>query len=128
METREEKRKILMSPKEFALIPKPSIEFYGEVIDGLVDPQHLSIQEVSDGLFAGIISHPAICYKDVPLWRTMIPLEAIRILVPIPFEEEDYKEPYMLVCQDVFGDLYTYGNWDTLEDMKRWLENPVALY
>ena len=63
-----------------------------------------------------------ICYMDIPLWRTSVGLEQVEI-------ELHYDgESYSLICKDQFGDMFTYGEWSTMEEAQAWLDNPVALY
>lgn len=50
------------------------------------------------------------------------------VFVAEPEVNEEYSEPYMLLCKDSEDDYYTYGNWDTLDELKEWLRNPVSLY
>jgi hypothetical protein len=38
------------------------------------------------------------------------------------------KDPYTLVCRDTFDDYYTYGCWDTMDEVNAWLENPTTIY
>lgn len=70
-----------------------------------------------------------IFYKDVPLWSTVAPLEVLDIFLynPTEIREEDGDdfEPYSLFCVDQFGDIYTWGMWQTEKEARAWLENPT---
>ena len=93
-----------------------------------VDKSRLSIGVCFDFLIG-----PSDCvyYDDVPLWRTVAPLEDLDIYLydPTPYRNRgEDSEPYSLVCVDPFGDIYTYGSWSTLEEAKDWLANPIPLY
>ena len=69
---------------------------------------------------------PCIHYDDLPLWRTAVGLDQLEIFLydPKPLKDEGYS----LFCRDSFGDIYTYGMWETLEDAKAWLDKPTRLY
>jgi hypothetical protein len=66
-----------------------------------------------------------ICYKEVPLWLSI----NLDVAIFLAISEETEEEPICLVCIDKeFEDIYTYGNWDTLEEAEEWLKNPKMLY
>lgn len=117
------KKEILATPEEFAQIPKPEGELRFPVIREYIDPQMLTLQN-------NWAWGPMIYYGEVPLWRTLYPLEAIDVFIPQPCQDSEGEdtEPYMLCCRDKFGDIFCYGQWDTLEDMVSWLKTPKALY
>lgn len=119
----------LMTAQDLAMTPKPAI------------PEHIKLCEVqpdkSKFSLTAFDGSPCIFYGNVPIWRSQYPLEAIDFFIPEPEEyEEEYaldeyrvvKEPYTLMCIDSWTDLYTYGNWETLEELKAWLKNPKSLY
>ena len=91
-----------------------------------VDQEKLSVQ-IREDLFG---EAACVCYGDVPLWRTVAGLNDLDIFLydPTEYREMGEEEPYSLFCVDSFGDVYTYGMWDTLEDALAWLEEPKQLY
>lgn len=126
----------VVSPEEFVNIPKADLpEYLKEIPDLTIDLKDMSVgvwTEEIDSHFLGY-SQYYIEYKGIPLWRTILPLEKIRIVLPEPsiIDEEDPnsgKEPYTIICIDRFGDFYTYGYWKTLEELKAWLKSPKSLY
>ena len=66
-----------------------------------------------------------IFYKDVPLWRTGVPLHELEIFL---YDGSKAGETFTLMCKDCFDDYFAYGMWSTLEEAMQWLENPVQLY
>lgn len=107
----------IISGEELALIPKPASSSRWTKVEGEVNIDQFSV--------CSFRNQPCICYKDVPLWRTMLPIEEIDIFLAPPGDD---NEPYVLICLDVFGDAYTYGCWRTLEQARAWLSVPKALY
>jgi|LFRM01.1.fsa_nt_gb hypothetical protein len=92
-------------------------------VKNAVKREHLSIRS-----FGGSV---VIFYKDIPLWRTAVPLQDLDIFLYDPSfyrERGETEEPYSLFCVDKYDDIYTYGTWPTLEEAMAWLENPVDLY
>ena len=87
-------------------------------VEDALDQSRFSVKE-KDG--------PCICYDDVPLWRTGVPLEATEIFLYDPTGCEE-PEPYTLMCRDGYDDIYTYGDWETMEDVMAWLDKPTRLY
>lgn len=70
-----------------------------------------------------------LCRKDVPLIRMGCDLDEIDIYLLGGEIEDGEKEPYIFAVRDhVFGDYYTYGSWETIEEFDAWFENPVSLY
>jgi hypothetical protein len=65
-----------------------------------------------------------ILYKDkIPMWRTGCGLNKVDIFISTDIDGTT------IICRDhMFGDSYTYGYWDTLEECKAWLEDPTILY
>lgn len=116
--------KVLMTPEQFTQIPKA--EPFGPIpkVEGAVDPSKLSVQVYQQT--------PCICYQDIPIWRTALPLRSIDVFLYDPTitrEEDDSPgEPYTLMCVDDFQDVYTFGCWNTLEEAQEWLNNPKSLY
>lgn len=65
-----------------------------------------------------------IYYGKQPLWRTACGLDELDIFIYDPTEVreqgEEY-ESYSLFCVDSYGDIYTYGMWETLDKVKEFL-------
>ena len=91
-------------------------------VEGAIDKSRLSIK-----IFNGT---PCIFYDNVPLWRTAAPLEDLDIFLydPAKYRAQGEEESYSIFCRDSYEDIYTYGMWDTLEEVKEWLENPKPIY
>lgn len=83
--------------------------------------EHLEIEVVPNW---GQVS-PCVTYKGVPLWRTGAALGMLEIFVS---DKDTDGSPYMLMCKDTYDDYYTYGSWDTQEDVRNWLQEPKAIY
>lgn len=116
---------VLLTAEDMKKIPKAQLYSPIPEVENAINPEFLSVR-----VYKG---SPAIFYKDVPLWRTSIPLEAFHIFLydASKAELEDmpgYKEPYILMCVDFFQDVYTYGCWNTLEEAQEWLKNPKREY
>ncbi len=91
-----------------------------ERVEGAVDVERLGIrQEEGSG------ARHIIYYDDVPLWYTAVPIEHLDIFL---YDGSQHDEPYSLFCRDGYGDIYTYGMWDTKEEALAWLENPTRLH
>lgn len=89
-------------------------------VEGVLEQSRFSIQ-ICEGA-------PCIHYGDVPLWRTTVELDELDIFLydPRPIREDgEESEPFSLFCVDGYGDIYTFGMWDTLEEAKVWLANPT---
>jgi len=86
-------------------------------VEGAVDIERLGIDFVNGA--------PTIHYDDVPLWYTSVPIEQVDIFL---YDGSQHEEPYSLFCRDGYGDIYTYGMWETKEEALAWLENPERLY
>ena len=68
------------------------------------------------------ISGDCICYKSVPLWKTIA-----TTLNKYNFYMVQ-EELITIMCEDDLGDCYTYGNFTTLKECMDWLDNPKKLY
>lgn len=87
-------------------------------VENAVDYERLSVQV--DAVGRGIIH-----YDDVPLWYTAVPVEQLDVFL---YDGSQHEEPYSLFCRDGYGDIYTYGMWETKEEALAWLENPYSLH
>lgn len=83
-------------------------------VEGAVKREYLTIEK------------GAICYKGVPIWSAVVPLELLDIFLVDPeyFINRGESEPYQLCCIDQYGSVYFSGQWNTLEEALGWLENP----
>lgn len=78
----------------------------------------------------------AVHYKGVPLWLTIYPFNPAECgcsIVLDKYEDEETTEFTILGKTPVIGmedefDFSTYGDWETLEEAEKWLENPTILY
>ena len=111
----------IISGEDFALIPKSERSPHWKEVEGVIDLEKFNVSRIRT--LMGV--ETCICYGEVPLWRTIIPLESVDIFLAPP---EEAEESYTLICLDCWGDAYTYGCWKTLEAAKEWLANPQALY
>ena len=97
-------------------------------VEGAVDPRRLSIRTApTHGRKASCAwgVSPCIFYDNVPLWRTGAPLSAVDVFL---YDPQGRDEPYTLFCVDCYNDVYTYGQWRTLDEALAWLTNPKMLY
>jgi len=98
-------------------------------IEGVVKKEDFKVERVSitDG-YGRVGFYLAICYKGIPLWRTLDSnLDKYKFYLYDP-REYAVEDPFVLVCVDGYGDLFTYGNWQTLKEALEWLEDPKPLY
>ncbi|MGD9552336.1 MAG: hypothetical protein AB7V60_04420 [Candidatus Caldatribacteriota bacterium] len=89
--------------------------------------ENIEVKRFSDGKGRTFM---AICYKGVPLWRTIEDINKQKVFLydPSKYRAMGEYEPYTLMYIDSYGDIYTYGQWNTLEEALHWLENPYPLY
>lgn len=70
---------------------------------------------------------PCICYKDIPLWRYGDgDLKDYQFFI-LKEQDKDYTV-VTIACQDDWGDIYTYGQWKSVEECQNWLANPRRTY
>jgi hypothetical protein len=74
----------------------------------------------------GEMSYCVMLDNKIPLWRTAVPLEELCIFLYTP--ESTEEDTFCLMCRDTYEDLFTYGDWESLEEAEAWLANPVPLY
>ena len=115
----------LMTAEQIAQLPKPPIPEYFKMCEVQPDKSKFTMRVFNNSA--------CFFYGDIPIWRSCYPIEAVDFFIPEPGEYEIdegemEKEPYTLMCIDSWTDLYTYGNWETLEELKAWLKNPKSLY
>lgn len=83
---------------------------------------------LNHSIYGGVVS-----YKGVMLWGTIYS-DILTSGTEIALVSGDSDEPYTIIGKTpVIGlpgyyDYSTYGDWDTLEEAKAWLDNPTPLY
>lgn len=78
-------------------------------------------------LFRG---RPTIIYKEqVPMWITIdVNLEEYNFYISVYEDKIEEEKEITIVCKDGWGDVYTYGLFDEVEECTDWLEEPYPLY
>lgn len=88
------------------------------------------VKDFKIGAFTGLMgTERCIFYKDVVLWRCASESTAkLRFLVMGGEIDCGVQEPYCIAVHDEMDDYYTYGDWKTLDEVKKWLDSPTTLY
>lgn len=64
-----------------------------------------------------------VCYDDVPLWRAFT-LDLTELTFSVA---HDGLGSFNLQCIDQYGERFIYGEWSTIEEVIRWLKNPIPV-
>lgn len=87
-----------------------------------LDKKYFKIQIFGD-ILEGFVA--CITYKGVPLWTTISTnLEDYEFYL---VDESKTIGKWYVACKDECGDYYTYGYWNTKEEVEKWLQNPYPV-
>lgn len=75
---------------------------------------------------------PMVYYKDVPLWMTIYSEDpkdcGCKIQIVREFLGYTILGETPVAGFDDMMDYSTYGDWESIEEVERWLDNPEPLY